>query len=112
MSNAGSQAAASNDAARPRTASGTSCSRRRSKIAHAACFGKSPWDNSLGGGADAALSAAQFYGPPASAFIVPAADIYRAAVECGQDDLAVENLPATASGPGRVKSRRRLIAIE
>src|SRR6516225_7590274 len=57
MSDAGSPAAASNGAAHPRIASGTSCSRRRSKIAHAACFGKSPWDDPLGGGADAALSA-------------------------------------------------------
>jgi hypothetical protein len=44
MSDAGSPAAASNGAGHPRKASGTSYSHPRSKIARAACFGKSPLD--------------------------------------------------------------------
>src|SRR6516225_9819554 len=44
MSDAGSPAAASNGAAHPRTASGTSYSHPHLKIAPAAYFDKSPWD--------------------------------------------------------------------
>jgi hypothetical protein len=95
MSDAGSPAAASNGAAHPRTAPGTSCSRRRSKIAHAACFGKSPWDDPLGGESCCGAFRRPFYGPPASALVVPAADIYRGCrmwTRCSS--VAVENLPA------------------
>src|SRR5215475_4544721 len=87
MSDAGSQAAASNDVAHPRTASGTSCSRRRSKIAHAACFGKSPWDDPLG------VELMRRFPPPNFTVrplqrLLSRRTIFTAAAECGQDDPA------------------------
>src|SRR6516165_9029513 len=81
MSDEGSPAAVSNGAAHPRTAPETSCSHRHSRIAHAACFDKSPWDTLTSESCrdtfrHLSVPSTRHYGwPVRTALVVPAAAI-------------------------------------